>query len=191
VASAGAVALGVLGAGCGDDEDEDQPGRRRSDDAAPIAFLLTLEQLESELYAQLARSDLLRGEELELARAIGADERAHARALRKQLRELGGRPATPPATGFERVLGRGRGAALRAAAELEATVAGAYLGQVPQIRSRQVLELALAIHSNEGRHSAALNRLLGRPASPEGALASDLDEAEVRRRIDPYLTGAA
>ena len=77
--------------------------------------------------------------------------------------------------------------------ELAATVenlgAAAYLGQAPRIESPEVLSSALAIHSVEGRHAAALNTLLGKSITPDGAFAEAADVKTVLKSVEPFIVG--
>ena len=55
---------------------------------------------------------------------------------------------------------------LETAAAVENLGAAAYLGQAGNIKDKEILAAALAIHSVEGRHAAALNTLVGNTSSP-------------------------
>ena len=175
----------ALAAGCGDEEGKTTAEPRGDVDV--VRFLLPLEHVASDFWEGVAGSDVLRGPELQLARRIHADEREHVQELQDLVRKLGGPAEARSATDLSGVLAGGRRGLLRAAVELEDTLAGAYLGQLAEIRSRTVLAQALAIHSVEGRHAAALRRLAGEPFLPDGAFAVSLPRAEVTRRLERYL----
>ena len=75
--------------------------------------------------------------------------------------------------------------------ELAGTVenlgAAAYLGQAANIESPEVLASALAIHSVEGRHASALNTLLGKSITPDGAFAKPATATEVLKSVEPFI----
>ena len=62
------------------------------------------------------------------------------------------------------------------AATVENLGASAYLGQAGNIKSKEILAAALAIHTVEARHAATLNSLLKMTPTPDGAFAqADVD----------------
>ena len=67
--------------------------------------------------------------------------------------------------------------------------AAAYLGQATNIESPKVLASALAIHTVEGRHAAALNTLLGESITPDGAFAKPADPTTVLNSVQPFIVG--
>ena len=85
---------------------------------------------------------------------------------------------------------------LKTAATVENLGAAAYLGQAGNIKNKDVLAAALAIHSVEARHAAALNHLVGRGfggkgglegSIPDGAFGKPMDEAAVLAAVKPFL----
>ena len=50
-----------------------------------------------------------------------------------------------------------------------------------------MLEAALAIHTVEGAHAAALNELVGRTITPDGSIAAPESAAQVLAVLRPYL----
>jgi rubrerythrin len=77
---------------------------------------------------------------------------------------------------------------LELAATVENLGAAAYLGQAANIESPEVLASALAIHSVEGRHAAALNTLL-ESITPDGAFAVPADVQTVLKSVEPFIVG--
>ena len=78
---------------------------------------------------------------------------------------------------------------LELAGTVENLGAAAYLGQATRIESPEVLASALAIHSIEGRHAAALNTLLGESIVPDGAFAKPADAKTVLKSVEPFIVG--
>lgn len=187
--AAGGAALMV--AACGGDDDSARsgpvPALTGSGDERILQFALRLEYLESDFYDAVVASGLLRGGALDLARRFGQNEQEHVDALTATIQQLGGKPAAKLRSRF--VL-EAPDAILEEAAGIEALGASAYLGAAPLIEDRDVLGAALAIHSVEARHAAALNRLLGRPAVGRSPFAAPVAIDEVLRRVEKYLEPA-
>jgi len=117
---------------------------------------------------------------------IRDNEQEHVDALTATVEKLGGRPKRPRTT-FDSVLEGGERMVLQTAATVENLGAAAYLGQAGRIRSKEVLAAALAIHSVEGRHAAALNQVVGKTIVPDGAFAKPASMEEVLPKVKPFL----
>lgn len=198
---AGAVgAFGALLSACGGEEQGPAAGREAVPEGAVasdldiVNYALTLEFLESDLYDTAVESDLLSGRALAYARAFGETEREHASVLTSVASQLGG-AADRPRTDFSPALSD-PDTLLSVIAEIENVGAAAYLGQAPRIQSRQVLASALAIHTVEARHAAALNDLIGRGfqenaplrgSVPTGAFARPMSMGEVLAIAKRYI----
>lgn len=186
----GAAGSALLLAACGDDDDTAASPRTTSTtsamggDLAILNYALTLEYLEADFYAKVADADVLRGAELDLAKQFGDAEAAHVETLKTTITGLGGTPVEAPETTFPL---ESRKAVLELAATVENLGAAAYLGQAPKIMSEEILAAALSIHSVEARHAAALNRVLGKSATPDGAFAQPATEAEVLEAVKPFI----
>ena len=154
-------------------------------DAGIVAYALFLERLETAFYEGAVASGKLSGQALELFRQFGREEGQHIRALERALGQLDGKE--PPLPKFQFVF-ENQDDIVTTAAQLETVGAGAYLGQVRRIASKQVLTVALSIHSVEGRHAAALAQLRGQSITPDGAFASPSSSADVQRQVDPFLS---
>src|SRR3954471_22940200 len=212
VGGAGAAgALGVLLAACGDDKkDSTTPIAAATGTGAAAAssgdmkgdldivnYALTLEYLEAQFYADVIRSGVIKDPEVgSLAKKFGQTEQEHVDALIATAKKLGGTPAAKPKASFDSVIEKGPPAILKAAADVENLGAAAYLGQAANIKSQEILAAALAIHSVEARHAAALNQLVGRGfrgdgalsgSIPDGAFAKPMSKAEVLKAVEPYL----
>ena len=203
---AGAVsAATVILAACGDDEDEtaakppaaaDVKDNNNSD-LKVLNYALTLEFLEADFYDKVIASGLVKDPKVaSLAKKFGSTEQEHVDALTATIKKLGGKPVSAPKTNFQPTLDKGLKAVLETAATVENLGAAAYIGQAVNIKSNEVLAAALAIHSVEARHAAALNSLVGRGfggmgglegSLPDGAFAKPMDEQAVLAAVKPFL----
>jgi rubrerythrin len=155
-------------------------------DVGILNYALTLEYLETAFYADVVKSGLFKGADLETIRKFGAEEAEHVEALTAAVKQLGGKPAPEPKAEFPLKSAK---SVLELAGTVENLGAAAYLGQAANIQSPEVLASALAIHSVEGRHAAALNTLLGESITPDGAFAKPADVQTVLKSVEPFLVG--
>jgi hypothetical protein len=155
-------------------------------DIGILNYALTLEYLETAFYADVIKSGLFVGAELETIRKFGAEEAEHVEALTAAVKQLGGKPAPEPKAEFPLKSAK---SVLELAGTVENLGAAAYLGQAANIQSPEVLASALAIHSVEGRHAAVLNTLLGESITPDGAFAKPADVKTVLKSVEPFLVG--
>ncbi|MFL5899212.1 MAG: ferritin-like domain-containing protein [Solirubrobacterales bacterium] len=155
-------------------------------DVGILNYALTLEYLETTFYADVVKSGLFKGSDLATIRKFGREEAEHVQALTQAVKSLGGKPAPEPKTEFPLKSAK---SVLELAATVENLGAAAYLGQAANIESPEVLASALAIHSVEGRHAAALNTLLGESVTPDGAFAVPVDVPTVLKSVEPFIVG--
>jgi hypothetical protein len=155
-------------------------------DVGILNYALTLEYLETAFYADVVKSGLFKGADLETIRKFGAEEAEHVEALTAAVKQLGGKPAPEPKAEFPLKSAK---SVLELAGTVENLGAAAYLGQAANIQSPEVLASALAIHSVEGRHAAVLNTLLGESITPDGAFAKPADVQTVLKSVEPFLVG--
>jgi rubrerythrin len=141
-----------------------------------LAFVLGLEQLQLDLYRRATSSSFFRGDQVTLLRALADQESQHVAKLTAELRRL--KAAVPKAPALKVALADAS-AILATAYRLENLTAAAYLGQVPRIQDKGVLETVVSIQTVEGRHAAAIGALLGKTATPDGAFASGRDMATI------------
>jgi rubrerythrin len=196
--TAGGTGAAVLFlAACGDKEDEQaakETGRTSPGPDANVAdadivnYALTLEYLEADFYKQVNATRQIKDRSTrELLKDIAQNEREHAEALQSLAMTLGGPEPARPETDFDAVIDGGRDRILETASALENTGAAAYLGQAANITDRNTLRAALGIHTVEGRHAAAINRLIGKTPTPDGAFAKPASMKEVKAAIQPFL----
>jgi rubrerythrin len=153
-------------------------------DVGILNYALTLEYLETAFYADVVKSGLFKGADLETIRKFGAEEAEHVGALSAAVKQLGGKPAPEPKSEFPLKSAK---SVLELASTVENLGAAAYLGQATNIKSPEVLASALAIHSVEGRHAAALNTLLGKSITPDGAFGKPADVKTVLKSVEPFI----
>ncbi len=196
----GAASLSVLLAACGGGSDTtaattsstpSKGGKTGTEqfgkgDIGILNYALTLEYLETAFYADVVKSGLFKGSDLATIKKFGAEEAQHVSALTAAVKQLGGKPAPQPKTKFPL---NSANSVLKLAGTVENLGAAAYLGQAGNIQSPQVLASALAIHSVEGRHAAALNTLLGQSITPDGAFAKPADANTVLKSVQPFIVG--
>lgn len=208
---AGAVsAATVILAACGDDDDDsssssssgstsnaDSSASDMAGDLKVLNYALTLEFLEADFYKQVIASGLVKDAKVAtIAKKFGESEQEHVDALIATIKKLGGKPVAAPKTNFGPTLDKGLMAVLETAADVENLGAAAYLGQAGNIKNKEVLAAALAIHTVEARHAAALNILVGRGfggkgglsgALPDGAFGKPMDDTAVLAAVKPFL----
>ena len=195
----GSAGLAAFLAACGDDSgttmttDSMGSGGGTSEtaqfgkgDVGILNYALTLEYLETAFYADVVKSGLFKGADLETIRKFGQEEAEHVQALTQAVKSLGGKPAPEPKAEFPLKSAK---SVLELAGTVENLGAAAYLGQAANIQSPEVLASALAIHSVEGRHAAVLNTLLGESITPDGAFAKPADVKTALKSVEPFIVG--
>ena len=191
-----AAAFSIFLAACGEDEEGGggQGGQTGTaemgsakQDLEIVQYALTLEHLETDFYNAVIDAGVI--EDRKLARTatmIRDNEQEHVDALTQTVKQLGGTPKRPKTT-FKSVIDGGPDKVLQTAAEVENLGAAAYLGQAGRIKSKEILASALAIHTVEGRHAAALNQVVGKTIVPDGAFAKPASMEEVLPKVKPFL----
>ena len=158
-----------------------------SADLEIVQYALTLEHLETDFYNAVLDSGIIKDKALgQTATMIRDNEQEHVDALTATVEKLGGKPMRPK-TNFDAVLEGGQNMILETAAVVENLGAAAYLGQAGRIQSKEILAAALAIHSVEARHAAALNTVVGKTIVPDGAFAKPASMEEVLPQVKPFL----
>jgi Ferritin-like domain len=153
-------------------------------DIGILNYALTLEYLETEFYSKVIAAGLFTGKVGALIKTFGREESTHVAALKGAVEKMGGTPSANPNGKFP-IENATQVAEL--AYNVENLGAAAYLGQAPKIQSPAVLATALAIHSVEGRHAAALGTLVKKSLTPDGAFAKPAEMSTVLAAIKPFL----
>ena len=152
-------------------------------DLGIVNYALTLEYLEAQFYDEVAKSGLFHGTTLATLKRFGAEEHAHVAALKGVATKLG-MPAAKPTGKFPLHSAK---QVSKLAATVENLGASAYLGQAGNIKSKEILAAALAIHTVEARHASTLNSLLKMTPTPDGAFARPMTMAEVLKAVKPFI----
>jgi rubrerythrin len=200
--TAGAGAFALFLAACGsDDKSSGSSSSTTSTQQAPAAaktgtemfgagdlgilgYALTLEYLETQFYADAAKSGKLKGKVLAVAKEFGEQEGEHVKALEATIKKLGGKLPAKPKAKFPL---KDQKSILKLAATVENLGANAYLGQAGNIESKEVLAAALSIHTVEARHAAVLNTVTGQDITPDGAFSKPASADEVLKAVQPFL----
>jgi rubrerythrin len=153
-------------------------------DLGILGYALTLEYLETQFYADAAKSGKLSGKVLAVAKEFGDEESEHVKALEATIKKLGGKLPAKPKAKFPL---ESEKSILKLAASVENLGANAYLGQAGNIKDKEVLAAALSIHSVEARHAAVLNSVLGKDITPDGAFSKPASADEVLAAVKPFL----
>jgi len=191
---AGASAFSLFLAACGGGDEEtagttattapaETEAAAADGDLKIVNYALTLEYLEADFYAKVIESGLFSGASLELIKVIGDHEQQHVDALLGTAKTLGEHAAKPETT-FPL---DSADSVLELAATVENLGAAAYLGQAGAIKNKEILAAAIAIHTVEARHAAALNILTGKSPTPDGAFAAPLSMEQVLPKVKPFI----
>ena len=152
-------------------------------DLAIVNYALTLEYLEAQFYDKVIASGLFKGSNLSVIKEFGSEEHEHVIALKKVATSLG-TPAMEPTGKFPL---KNAASVTKLAAAVENLGAAAYLGQAGNIKSKEILAAALAIHSVEARHAATINLVLKRSPTPDGAFAKPMTMEQVLTVVKPFI----
>ncbi len=181
----GSLAAGALLAACGGSSEAGGELSRFGDgDLGILNYALTLEYVQSAFYVELLSSRLLGARAKTALDKFREEEEAHVSSLTTTIEKLGGDPVAKPKTKFKL---QNTNAALELASRLENLVAAAYLDRLASIESEAVLATVLSIHSVEGRHAAAIDDVLGKDTTPDGAFAKPARPRVVLKAVDPFI----
>jgi rubrerythrin len=153
-------------------------------DLGILGYALTLEYLETQFYADAAKSGKLSGQVLAVAKQFGSEESEHVKALEATIKKLGGKLPPKPKAKFPL---KDQKSILKLASTVENLGANAYLGQAGNIENKEVLAAALSIHTVEARHASVLNTVIGVDITPDGAFSKPATADEVLKSVKPFI----
>jgi len=153
-------------------------------DVEILNFALTLEYLETAFYKEKGKQVGLSGQAKAYAAQFAEEEAQHVAALTGAVKEMGGTPVKKPEFVFpvsnEKTF-------LALASVLENTGVGAYNGAAPSLHSKTVLGVAGSIVQVEARHAAAIELLIGKSPTPDGAFDPPLTMQQVLAKAGPLI----
>lgn len=130
-------------------------------DLGILNYALTLEYLEADFYGRGVQAGILTGRTKDLVTPIADHETAHVAALKSAVTSAGGTPVTKPKITYPAATFTSAKSFLATASVFEELGVVAYHGQVPLIKSVDVLAAAASIAGVESRHAAILADLNG------------------------------
>lgn len=131
-----------------------------------LNYALTLEYLEADFYKRGLAANLLSGRDLELVTPIEDHEQQHVTAVAGTVKALGGTPVSKPKITYPSGTFGSKATFLKTASMFEELGVTAYHGQVPLIKSLDVLAAGASIAGVESRHAAILAQLTGGNSFP-------------------------
>ncbi len=152
-----------------------------------LNYALTLEYLESDFYAMGLAKGLLSGRELELVTPIGDHEKQHVAAVSSTIKSLGGTPVDKPKITYPAGIFDSKSKFLETASMFEELGVKAYHGQVPLIKSGDVLGAAASIAGVESRHAAVIAQMIGGNPFPR-PIEAHVNMATVLAAVKPLIS---
>lgn len=180
------VGSGLLGAAPASADTFKELAGKAGGDLDILNYALTLEYLESDFYATGLAAGFLKDRDLELITPIGDHEKQHVAAVTDTIKTLGGTPVAKPKISYPAGTFDSKEKFLSTAAMFEELGVTAYHGQVPLIKSGDLLAAAASIAGSESRHAAVLQQMTGGnpfPAPVEKAASMDTVLAAVKPLI--------
>jgi hypothetical protein len=132
-------------------------GRNTAKDIAILRFDLGLEYLQAAMYSEAERLRRLQPRTLEWARVVGANERAHVKAIRGLL----GRDAIKSPKFNFRGVTEDDAVFTETAVAFEDLTAALLKTQATQVDSRGILAALVSLHSVEARHASWIRHIAG------------------------------
>jgi len=159
-------------------------------DADILNFALGLEYLEADFYARVVAAHQARPyltpRVFEVAQKLAMDEAEHVRAILDILGRANVTPVNKPQFQFPEKAFQGTLAFLDTATMFEETGVSAYLGQAPNVRRKDVLNLAASIYGNEARHTGLIRFLMGDSIAAHD-VEVPMNMGEILNRIRPFI----
>ena len=152
-----------------------------------LNYALTLEYLESDFYATGLAKGFLSGRELELITPIGDHEKQHVAAVTAAIKSFGGTPVDKPKITYPAGTFDSKAKFLATASVFEELGVKAYHGQVPLVKSADVLGAAASIAGVESRHAAVIASLIGGDPFPY-QIEQHADMATVLAAVKPLIS---
>jgi hypothetical protein len=152
-----------------------------------LNYALTLEYLESDFYATGLAKGFLSGRDLELITPIGDHEKQHVAAVTQTIKSLGGTPVAKPKITYPAGIFDSKDKFLATASVFEELGVTAYHGQVPLIKSGDVLGAAASIAGVESRHAAVIATLIGGNPFPN-QIEKHADMATILAAVKPLIS---
>jgi len=152
-----------------------------------LNYALTLEYLESDFYATGLAKGFLSGRELELITPIGDHEKQHVAGVTQTIKSLGGTPVSKPKITYPAGTFDSKDKFLATASVFEELGVTAYHGQVPLIKSGDVLGAAASIAGVESRHAAVIATLIGGNPFPN-QIEKHADMATILAAVKPLIS---
>ena len=152
-----------------------------------LNYALTLEYLESDFYATGLAKGFLSGRELELITPIGDHEKQHVAGVTQTIKSLGGTPVSKPKITYPAGIFDSKDKFLATASMFEELGVTAYHGQVPLIKSGDVLGAAASIAGVESRHAAVIATLIGGNPFPN-QIEKHADMATILAAVKPLIS---
>jgi Ferritin-like domain len=131
--------------------------RNTANDIAILRFDLGLEYLQAAMYSEAERLGRLKPRTLDWARVVGANERAHVKAIRGLL----GRDAIKSPKFNFRGVTEDDAVFTETAVAFEDLTAALLKTQATQVDSRGILAALVSLHSVEARHAAWIRHIAG------------------------------
>jgi hypothetical protein len=152
------ASAGLFAPGCGGESDQSASEAEKDDDIAILNTALGYEMVTIDAYTQALA--LLRGEDLDLARELRAQQQEHVNAITKAIRGLGGR-ADPEPIAVTLIAPADRDAALSLAYERISAAIAEDAAAVANLNSSWPRALLISIAANEAQQLTLLRQALG------------------------------
>jgi rubrerythrin len=136
-------------------------------DPDTLNLLLFFEYVQAQFYEEGQRRLVASRELKEMIPMLGAQERAHAELLTRQIENLGGKPIPKDYYAVFAYREQYVETFLEIGWQIETNAVGAYNGAIPLLKSKQAKRLASSIAQVDARHAAALSLQDNEEPAPE------------------------